>query len=72
LAGLERGAELDDGTAMGALAESLRIELDDGAVGLDGRDVSAAIRGEAPVLLGREDAVGQARTIDELYRSAAR
>ena len=44
-------------------ANSYRLELE---------NVSAAIRGEAPVLLGREDAVGQARTIDELYRSAAR
>ena len=34
-------------------------------------DVSAAIRdGRAP-LLGRADALGQARTIDALYRSAA-
>ena len=32
---------------------------------------SAAIRGEAEPLLGREDALGQARTIDALYRSAA-
>jgi predicted dehydrogenase len=42
-------------------ANSYRRELE---------NVSAAIRGEAPALLGREDAVGQARTIDELYRSA--
>jgi len=41
---------------------SYRLELE---------NVSAAIRGEAPLLLGREDAIGQARTIDELYRSAA-
>jgi xylose dehydrogenase (NAD/NADP) len=34
-------------------------------------NLSAAIRGEAEPLLGREDAVGQARTIDALYRSAA-
>jgi hypothetical protein len=26
--------------------------------------------GTAPLLLGREDAVGQARTLDALYRSA--
>jgi predicted dehydrogenase len=32
--------------------------------------MSAAIRGEAPALLGREDAVGQARAIEALYRSA--
>ena len=29
-----------------------------------------AIRGNADPLLGREDAVGQARAIDALYRSA--
>jgi CMP/dCMP kinase len=44
LAGIERGAELDDGEAMGALASSLRIGLDGERVELDGRDVSAAIR----------------------------
>jgi predicted dehydrogenase len=43
-------------------ANSYRLELE---------NVSAAIRGKAPMLLGREDAVGQARTIDELYSSAA-
>ena len=31
---------------------------------------SAAVRGEAEPLLGRADALGQARTIDALYRSA--
>ena len=40
---------------------SYRLELE---------NVSAAIRGEAPLLLGRDDAVGQARTIAELYASA--
>jgi len=34
-------------------------------------DVSAAIRGEGEPLLGRADALGQARTIDALCRSAA-
>jgi predicted dehydrogenase len=43
-------------------ANSYRLELE---------NVSAAIRGEAPLLLGRDDAVGQARTIAELYASAA-
>jgi D-xylose 1-dehydrogenase (NADP+, D-xylono-1,5-lactone-forming) len=43
-------------------ANSYRLELE---------DVSAAIRGEGSLLLGREDAISQARTIDELYRSAA-
>jgi D-xylose 1-dehydrogenase (NADP+, D-xylono-1,5-lactone-forming) len=41
---------------------SFRLELE---------NVSGAIRGEASLLLGREDAISQARTIDELYRSAA-
>jgi CMP/dCMP kinase len=45
LDGLERGAELDDPEAMGAIARGLRIELDGDRVSLDGRDVSAAIRG---------------------------
>jgi D-xylose 1-dehydrogenase (NADP+, D-xylono-1,5-lactone-forming) len=38
---------------------------------LELENVSGAIRGEGQLLLGREDAVGQARTIDDLYRSAA-
>ena len=33
-------------------------------------DMAAAIRGERAPLLGREDALGQARTIEALYRSA--
>jgi len=45
LAGIERGAELDDAEAMGALARSLRIELDGDRIELEGRDVSSAIRG---------------------------
>lgn len=44
LAGIERGVDLDDAEAMGALARSLRVELDGERVELDGRDVSAAIR----------------------------
>ncbi len=43
-------------------ADSYLLELD---------NVSGAIRGEAELLLGRDDAVGQARTIEALYRSAA-
>jgi xylose dehydrogenase (NAD/NADP) len=42
-------------------ANSYRLEFD---------NVSAAIRGEAELLLGRADAVGQARVIEALYRSA--
>lgn len=44
LAGLERGAALDDAAAIGDLAGSLRIELEGSRVELDGREVSAAIR----------------------------
>jgi predicted dehydrogenase len=43
------------------LADSYQLELE---------DLSDAIRGEAEPLLGRADAVGQARTIEALYRSA--
>jgi predicted dehydrogenase len=34
-------------------------------------DFEAAVAGERPPLLGRDDAVAQARTIAALYRSAA-
>jgi CMP/dCMP kinase len=44
LAALERGADLDDGAAMGELAGLLEIELDGDRVVLDGHDASAAIR----------------------------
>jgi cytidylate kinase len=44
LAGVERGADLDDAEAIGALARSLRIEFAGARVELDGRDVSLAIR----------------------------
>ena len=43
-------------------ASSYRLQLDNFADAIDGR---------APQLLGRDDAVGQARTIEALYRSAA-
>ena len=42
--------------------DSYRLELE---------NVGAAIRGEARLLLGRDDAVAQARTIEALYESAA-
>ena len=48
--------------SMTSRASSYQLELE---------NVSDAIRGEAPLLLGRADAVGQARVIDALYRSAA-
>jgi predicted dehydrogenase len=38
---------------------------------LELEDVNAAIRGEREPLLGRADALGQARTIDALYRAAS-
>ena len=44
-------------------ANSYQLELE---------NLSDAIRGEAEPLLGREDALGQARTIEALYRSAER
>jgi cytidylate kinase len=44
LAALERGADPDDGAAMGELAASLEIELAPGRVHLDGDDVSLAVR----------------------------
>jgi D-xylose 1-dehydrogenase (NADP+, D-xylono-1,5-lactone-forming) len=48
-----------------------RIELDPvDSYGLEATNLSQAIRGEATPLLGRDDAVGQARTIEALYESA--
>jgi predicted dehydrogenase len=41
--------------------DSYRLELE---------NLSDAIRGEAPLLLGREDAVAQARALEALHRSA--
>ncbi|MFI5047158.1 MAG: (d)CMP kinase [Acidimicrobiia bacterium] len=45
LAALDRGVDLDDVDALVALAGATHIDLEDGVVVLDGRDVSAAIRG---------------------------
>ena len=42
-------------------ADSYRLELE---------DFAAAVAGEAEPLLGREDALAQARTIEALYGSA--
>jgi D-xylose 1-dehydrogenase (NADP+, D-xylono-1,5-lactone-forming) len=59
------GIELRDGNGVEhidvARANSYRLQLD---------NVCDAIRGVAPLVLGRDDAVGQARTLDALYRSA--
>jgi predicted dehydrogenase len=60
------GIELrrDDGTERIEIErrDSYRLEVD---------DLSAAIRGDGTPLLGRADALGQARTIEALYESAA-
>jgi predicted dehydrogenase len=42
-------------------ADSYRLELE---------NVSDAIRGEGELLLGRDDAVGQARALEALHESA--
>jgi xylose dehydrogenase (NAD/NADP) len=56
---VERGGERD--VVEIEAADSYRLELE---------DASAAIRGQRAPLLGRADALGQARTIEALYRSA--
>ena len=49
-----------------------RIDVEDvSRYFLEVENFSAAVRGEAEPLLGRADAVGQARAIEALYRSAA-
>jgi predicted dehydrogenase len=53
----------DDGT------ERIELEPED-SYRLQLENMSAAIRGSAEPLLGREDALGQARAIEALYRSA--
>ncbi len=48
-----------------------RIELERvNSYRLELENLSDAIRGEAEPLLGREDALGQARAIEALYRAA--
>ena len=51
--------------------ERIEIEPED-SYRLELENLSAAIRGERPPLLGRDDALGQARTIDALFRSHRR
>jgi D-xylose 1-dehydrogenase (NADP+, D-xylono-1,5-lactone-forming) len=53
----------------GAVEQIVVEHVDSYLLELD--NVSSAIRGEATLLLGRDDAVAQARTIEALYRSAA-
>ena len=53
----------DDGTE--------RIELDPvDSYRLEVENLADAINGEAPLLLGREDAVAQSRALEALHRSA--
>jgi D-xylose 1-dehydrogenase (NADP+, D-xylono-1,5-lactone-forming) len=61
---LRRSAIRGDGAA-----ERIEIETAD-SYQLELENLSDAIRGEATSLLGRDDAVGQARAIEQLYRSA--
>jgi predicted dehydrogenase len=49
--------------------ERIEIERED-SYRLELENLSDAIRGEAELLLGREDAVGQARTLEALHESA--
>jgi len=49
--------------------ERIEVEPED-SYGLELENLSDAIRGRAEPLLGRDDAIGQARTIEALYRSA--
>ena len=49
--------------------ELIEIERAD-SYGLELENVSAAAAGEAELLLGRDDAMGQARVLEALYRSA--
>jgi predicted dehydrogenase len=53
----------------GAPVERIEIERADPYL-LEADNMSAAIRGEAAPLLGRDDAVGQARAIEALYQAA--
>jgi predicted dehydrogenase len=59
--GIELRRELENQRIPVEPASSYQLELE---------NVSDAIRGEAPLLLGRDDALGQARVIESLYRSA--
>jgi len=54
----------------GDVVELIEVERED-SYRLELENLGAAIRGEAEPLLGRADAVGQARAIEALYRSAA-
>jgi predicted dehydrogenase len=53
----------------GGEVERIELEVVD-SYGIELENVSEAIRGEAKLLLGREDALGQARTLEALHDSA--
>ena len=53
----------------GDSVERIEVERED-SYRLELENVSDAIRGEAELLLGRDDAIGQARTLEALHRSA--
>jgi D-xylose 1-dehydrogenase (NADP+, D-xylono-1,5-lactone-forming) len=53
----------------GGQTEHIEIERAN-SYGLEAENFSAAIRGQTTPLLGRQDATGQARTIEALYRAA--
>ena len=57
----EAGIELNGQPHTVAIEDSYRLEME---------NLSAAILGRGQPLLGRADALGQARTIEALYRSA--
>jgi cytidylate kinase len=61
LAALEAEVELQDADAVAAVASRARVELEDGRVCLDGRDVSAEIRG--PEVTGAVSAVSSHPTV---------
>jgi predicted dehydrogenase len=56
------GIELNGTAVQVAADDAYRLEME---------NLSAAILGRGTPLLGRADALGQARAIDALYRSAA-
>ena len=59
------------GQPVSIVRDGVETKLDgENAYRLELEDVGRAIRGEGPPLLGREDAMGQARTLDGLLRSA--
>jgi CMP/dCMP kinase len=64
LAALDAGVALDDADAVTAVAERAVIELDNGMVRLDGRDVSSEIRG--PEVTGAVSTVAAHRPVRAL------